>query len=410
MACPITNEYVQSIEATPTSVPVASRWGFNPTFPPKIRCPQPPSCSEYANVATMDHCACTTTTMCPSPTTHHVCNHLQLMRAPPYIHACTTLHSYVHHPSPMRAHLPPICEHSHSSNMHQTPPTSRTHIYAFNTVFLPCGIKNPAFDSRIHLLMAGDIESNPGPASSTAVVCRGCGKTIRSDKDGEIISVICGTCSGHFHKNHTKIQKREDQDEAMNNPGSWKCYLCCAPAQEESIPDDDLPRAACKRPNCHCPIKQGDPRVTCGTCSDSYHMGCMGIKFRKDQNAKANQHGSWTCPKCRGMLTEEERTSKSKSVKCGVTGCKRPVYTKNLFITCGTCEKAFHKGCTGIESRTDQDRAARQVGSTQCLQCQAANAPDSVKKNELGSENSSRIRGFKQKQLRILQWNANQTA
>ena len=82
------------------------------------------------------------------------------------------------------------------------------------------------------------------------------------------------------------------------------------------------------------------------------------------------------------------------------------MYTKNLFITCGTCEKAFHKGCTGIESRTDQDRAARQVGSTQCLQCQAANAPDFVKTNELGSENSNRIRGFKQKQLRILQWNA----
>ena len=124
--------------------------------------------------------------------------------------------------------------------------------------------------------------------------------------------------------------------------------------------------------------------------------------MRIAQDAAANNPGSWTCPMCRGETVQEESLS-NDSLQCGKTGCKTPIYTKNLYITCGKCEKAFHKTCTDIEKRTDQDRAAREVGSTICPKCKAADAPDSVNIGELGRENSNSIKGFKEKQLRILQ-------
>merc|ERR1712015_448276 len=156
-------------------------------------------------------------------------------------------------------------------------------------VFSRCGIKNPAFDSRIHLLMAGDIESNPGPANGNAgTICRGCSKTIRKS-GGKIISIICGTCSSHFHKSHTRIKTREEQDHAEKHPGSWTCYFCCTsspppgqipPPPTGQVPNEVLPRTACARTQCPNNIKRGDPRVLCGGCSKSYHKKCTGIRTR----------------------------------------------------------------------------------------------------------------------------------
>merc|ERR1712025_1188525 len=51
------------------------------------------------------------------------------------------------------------------------------------SVFLPSESKNPAFDSRILLIRAGDVETNPGPRT-----CKGCSNTIRTGQP----SIICG--------------------------------------------------------------------------------------------------------------------------------------------------------------------------------------------------------------------------
>ena len=142
------------------------------------------------------------------------------------------------HCSARHMHVSPRLMYASARTMHFSAHNASIHrslqqpivFWIQHIVFSRCGIKNPAFDSRIHLLMAGDIESNPGPANGNAgTICRGCSKTIRKS-GGKIISIICGTCSSHFHKSHTRIKTREEQDHAEKHPGSWTCYFCCTPS------------------------------------------------------------------------------------------------------------------------------------------------------------------------------------
>ena len=58
-------------------------------------------------------------------------------------------------------------------------------VYIFRTlhaVFLAGGFQNPAFDPR-SLIIAGDVESNPGPSSPVmSSICNYCKRTIRGDQ------------------------------------------------------------------------------------------------------------------------------------------------------------------------------------------------------------------------------------
>ena len=304
-------------------------------------------------------------------------------------------------------------------------------------VFSPSGSKNPAFDSRILLIRAGDVETNPGPQ----ITCKGCSKTIRIDQLRS--SIICAICSSHFHKSHTDIKDREVQKRAAENPGSWTCIECRetpttqltatssahtrtqsttqttaqsttqsttsanALGSSSSTPPNSRPQADCTRPKCTRKIYEDDPRAICGSCSNSYHKSCTGLRLRLAQDAAANIQGSWTCPTCRGETTQEESSS-TDQLKCSKKGCKVPIYTKYLYLTCVGCGRFYHKSvnCSGIEKRTDQDRAAREVDSWKCPGCTAAEIPDSIATDELGIEGKSNVKGFKEKNLRIMQWNA----
>ena len=314
---------------------------------------------------------------------------LQLVCQRHRVGASTALHANYSHQSPYACTQP-------NSPMHRCN-YAPTHQPTRSLVFLGCGSKNPAFDSRILLIIAGDIETNPGPVDT----CQACTKTINEDAP----RIICGKCSSLFHKSHTRLATREEQAAAQKNPGSWICFFCSDPTTEPTAVSI-LPQAVCAKVQCSKTIKEGDPRAICGSCSKSVHKKCTGLRQRIAQDAAANNIGSWTCQVCRGEATPLEQGPSKDSFKCGKKGCLTPVYAMNLHIICGKCDKPFHKSCSGIEKRTEQGQAARNPGSWNCPKCVLAETPDSVNENELGDEAKSSSKGFKEKSLCIMQWNA----
>ena len=66
--------------------------------------------------------------------------------------------------------------------------------------FLRSGGQAPAFDSRILLIMAGDVEVNPGPKIQNQRTCHGCKKTIRSNHIKSALKCTVKGCTSICHK------------------------------------------------------------------------------------------------------------------------------------------------------------------------------------------------------------------
>ena len=67
-------------------------------------------------------------------------------------------------------------------------------------VFLVSEGQAPAFEPRFLLIMAGDIEVNPGPKHGTRISCDGCNSTIRSHHVEKSLRCSAQDCTARCHQ------------------------------------------------------------------------------------------------------------------------------------------------------------------------------------------------------------------
>ena len=119
----------------------------------------------------------------------------------------------------------------------------------------------------IFIILAGDIEMNPGPRS----LCRHCKASEKSVK--------CEECKKHFHTSCINLDEKELLElESVN--GSWYCTNC---------------KADCGL--CSGAVLYGHKAVQCDECEMWIHNKCCFIT-ESEIDSVENTNCTWICPKC----------------------------------------------------------------------------------------------------------------
>ena len=161
--------------------------------------------------------------------------------------------------------------------------------------FLGSGGQNSAFDSRFLLILAGDVEENPGPKIQQKRRCYPCSKTIRVDHDD--VKCCSPGCHNISHKSPkcTRISRYKPKD-------NWICddhNTNIAAAQAPEAESDTAPRKKryCSQKGCGIICKKGSGEFQCNKCLRYFHQDCTGLSRAARADIKARK-AEWTCPKC----------------------------------------------------------------------------------------------------------------
>jgi ribonuclease HI len=179
-------------------------------------------------------------------------------------------------------------------------------------VFSGSGGRNPAYDPHRFLLMAGDVESNPGPLTSTRVDCAVCGGRVKGT-DG---SLMCGGCGARCHKQ----VRCSGLTRARQVVGDWRCPHCSGLQRHNTLAGRPVqtssatvgattggamtggvttgpmpqPREACLY--CNKGVPAGANPLRCRRCRRTSHKCCSRMT-----RAEIDSHlvgSSWECPDC----------------------------------------------------------------------------------------------------------------
>ena len=185
------------------------------------------------------------------------------------------------------------------------------------TVFLATGVQDPAAVLRLLILLAGDIESNPGPATQSRS-CNSCKKVIRkppanrptSSQPLQCKQVDCDnvchrikTCSGISRYSSKprwlcKLHNPATQSTAHHHPSpSDPAVSPTTPPATTALPP--LPSTPQKQQcyRCKKTIRRGFIPILCGQCKKPFHAKCTKLTREAAAQAKANP-GAWTCKRC----------------------------------------------------------------------------------------------------------------
>ena len=123
----------------------------------------------------------------------------------------------------------------------------------------------------ILIILAGDIEMNPGPRSQ----CRLCKKYCKASEK----SVKCEECEKRFHTSCISLDEKELLELELGN-GSWYCTNC---------------KADCGL--CSGAVLYGHKAVQCDKCEMWIHNKCSLIT-ESEFDSVENSNCTWICPKC----------------------------------------------------------------------------------------------------------------
>ena len=153
-----------------------------------------------------------------------------------------------------------------------------------SAVFLVCECQAPAFDTRHLLIMAGDIEVNPGPKSGARISCDGCNATIRSTHVATALRCSMQGCNARCHQTPkcSKIGRYRSKDQ-------WKCSVHSStteptnqfpqpPPSTSTEPPPSAEKRSCGRKGCRINIRTNP--FQCHTCHRFFHQSCTGITSR----------------------------------------------------------------------------------------------------------------------------------
>ena len=300
-----------------------------------------------------------------------------------------------------------------------------------NGEFFFCVTKgvNPAYDPWIFLIVAGDVEQNPGP------VCVVCSRGVRAGQT----PLRCAGCGVECHRQRAC----SGLSRGAQSVGRWHCAVCLQGMSgvaadvdvrlardrtgSEGTVSAGVPRRAAPVGRCcacQAGIRSGTTPLVCSGCGSSCHRqhGCSGL-------SRAQQAlGVWACRRCleegsasptrpvatvAGAVVGEEvgasrvgtaRGQREPCRKCGkgVPPCRRP-------LRCCVCDRAVHKQCSGLSRGQLADPGV----SWRCGGCDITPPADDGPRRRgpvvtavpgvgAGGQAEFHSRGH----LRILQWNA----
>ena len=200
-------------------------------------------------------------------------------------------------------HREPILRESRTSQ------ESLRTVYYATTVFLEAGEQDPAAVLRLLILLAGDIESNPGPATPTRK-CDKCSKAIRKppadrpssqplrckQPDCDNVCHRTKTCSGISRYSSKPQWLCKLHNPAAQPPPPAEHTDNISPEPTATQTPAQLPlKQQCYR--CKLTIRRDHKPITCDQCKKPYHAKCT--KLTRDAAAKAKEiPGAWTCKRC----------------------------------------------------------------------------------------------------------------
>jgi exonuclease III len=244
------------------------------------------------------------------------------------------------------------------------------------------GEHEPAAHPRYTLLLAGDIETNPGPA------CACCAKTLRAG-----VSVWrCVVCDSIMHGKCTGLSRRKletsTQLEAADCP-RCKGQQNVVIQHAESAPQHPV----CIF--CKVQIRRDIVPLQCGCCENVSHKKCAG----RPRGGGAD----WTCIACVNGVQQQQDTNSTEGTAPTPTGkcpqCKKRLRKITTSLTCCECKRTYHKTCSHMP------RTATEVmmknGSWKCKDCNDA-------KTDRGDNlTAAAIAKMSRKMIRprVLQWN-----
>ena len=330
------------------------------------------------------------------------------------------------------------CQQHHCSNLHHH--TNQPH---HNTVFLAGGGKNPAFDPR-SLLIAGDVEANPGPTA----ICNWteCGKPILKHHRPFTccqpqceMQVHCGEkcsrinrykrvkdwyCSNHISLKPASPEasnRRKGKSTCIptsNNPPTTPCRNTgnFTPPRLKNGKSPSSPHGGCNRPRCNTAFRAGQPPLICmaAGCQAKSHRKklCSGIsKYSKSWSWFCRQHNSKDpAPRSQPPPTKaptlEKPTDTEPLAKKSCAHCNRTIRRDQPHLTCASCNGNYIQSHSGL----NRDECALIIQNNidwKCPQCEKKDGQNTGPIQECGSAEVAEIsRGKFKNCLRVMQWNS----
>ena len=335
----------------------------------------------------------------------------------------------------------------HCSNLHHT---NQPH---HSTVFLAGGGKNPAFDPR-SLLIAGDVESNPGPTA----ICNGtnCGKPILNHH--RPFTCCQPQCEMQVHS-----AEKCSRINRYKKIKDWYCstHINLKPASPEATsrrsgkparpststnpstptttcqgkPPSSPVHGGCNRPRCNTSFRAGSTPLICMAygCQAKSHRKklCSGIsRYSKSWTWYCRQHNpkdaaTRSQPKMTPILSQTTPMPSPSPTKSPVpkqptdaeppadppakktcAHCKRTIRSDQAHLTCATCNGFYLQSHSGM-NRDECALILQNDIEWKCLQCEKKENQNTGPIREARSaEVAETSKGKYKNQLRIMQWNS----
>ena len=157
---------------------------------------------------------------------------------------------------------------------------------------------NPAFDSRLLLIRAGDVEENPGPKVSPKRRCH-CSKAIRSDATNflqcstagcPVLSHASEKCSGIGRYRSKANWTCKDHSNSPTPPPPTAVSI-------NNPEDTQREKRYCAKKGCGIVCKKGSYEFQCSVCKFFFHQGCTDMS-RKVIEVTKQRGAPWTCNPC----------------------------------------------------------------------------------------------------------------
>ena len=270
-------------------------------------------------------------------------------------------------------------------------------------VFSKHGRGEPVGLFRSLLMLAGDVERNPGPA------CSACMAAIKKNT----VPLVCvcggggGECGAYNHASFSGLSRAGRRETA----GAYRCRRCRG---DKETPPSRSPEDGGEETEvwvCDLAIRRRAAHAECG-CGFKAHKKCTGRR-RGDE-------GEWRCPTCGGVeqRSGSEGEGRSAVVEMGEAGpaqhqppiseeplgncgeCGSRLKRVILPLVCRGCRGGFHLKCAQGQRKVIE--MERESGTWMCKQCRERRSKTPEREpSATTSQGATTHRGS----IKLLQWN-----
>ena len=258
-------------------------------------------------------------------------------------------------------------------------------------------------DLRKLLMLAGDVELNPGP------ICDCCSRTIAVNILTKAWQCSHEGCENRCHKGH----KCSFNGSTLNHDGQsmWTCKLHRGPVsdQPEGLPGEEGPNQKVSCDSCTNTLYPYLLKTALKCSHPTCEKRCHVKKVCSGMSKAAKENLDWMCqghrvdqPPPQPTPTEVDNQQVKEKIYCANRKCRvRGVLTTKVPVYCDNCKGAFHYTCTGLTR--DGNAVAAKHGGYTCVAC--INKTKQQKFSNPTTKGVSEPTLRTRKSLRIMQWN-----